>query len=546
MQPLLPEELCLFDELTEESVRFFHRRYNRVNRWVVADLLRRGRYHQPDRTALIFKDRHLSYAELDDECNRVANALLDLGIHKYDRVAILARNTLHHVLTWFGCAKAGAVYLAINYLLGPEEIAYCLQHSASRILVVEDDFYPLIEPISDLLPETLIWSPQGDGASAPDKRFLDFDTWYGACAVDEPEVELHIEDPVQLTYTSGTESLPKGVVAANQGLMSQYMGCIVDGRYEPDDVCINALPLYHCAQRDVFMNPMFWIGGTNVLIRPEVPVILEALEHHGATMFFAPPTVWIGLLNHPDLDRFDLSRLKKCYYGASIMPVEVLKQIMERFPGVGVYNYYGQTELAPYHTILKAEDALGRPASAGRAGLNMETRLENEVGAVVTAPDIPGEICGRGPHAMLCYFRDPEKTEEVMRGGWFHSGDLGVQDEDGYLTVVDRKKDMVKTGGENVSTREVEEVIYADRRVQEVAVIGVTHPKWMEAVTAVVVCRRDETISEEEIRERCRGHLAPFKVPKKVLFVDELPKSPSGKILKRELRETYRELFAAA
>jgi fatty-acyl-CoA synthase len=261
-------------------------------------------------------------------------------------------------------------------------------------------------------------------------------------------------------------------------------------------------------------------------------------------MLFAAPTVWIGILRHPEFDAHDLSSLKKLYYGASIMPVEVLRELLERLPGTKIYNYYGQTELAPYHTILKAEDAWDKLGSAGRAGLNMETRLETDTGQIVTEPGQAGEICGRGPHAMMMYFKDQEKTDDVMRGGWFHSGDLGVLDEDGYVTVVDRKKDMVKTGGENVASREAEEAIYLDSRVEEVAVVGVPHPKWVEAVTAIVVPRKGETVTEQDIIDVCRKNLAPFKVPKKVVFVDALPKTPTGKLLKRDMRETYRDLFA--
>jgi fatty-acyl-CoA synthase len=317
----------------------------------------------------------------------------------------------------------------------------------------------------------------------------------------------------------------------------------VDGRYDSDDINVNALPIYHCAQRDVFMNPIFWLGGTNVLMSPDLGMILKNIEAYRATMFFAPPTVWIGLLRHPDFGKHDLSSLTKCYYGASIMPVEILREIIEKFPKAKIYNYYGQTELAPYHTILKAEDALTKLGSAGMAGLNMETRLEDGDGAEITDVNVPGEICGRGPHAMMLYFKDPEKTEAAMKGGWFHSGDLGVLDEDRYIAVVDRKKDMIKTGGENVATREVEETIYLDKRVQEVAVVGVFHPKWVEAVIALVVPKAGQELKEEEIAAVCRKHLAPFKVPKKVLIVDALPKTPTGKILKREMRQTYDDLF---
>jgi len=522
-------------------------RYNKTNRWVIADMIRRSAYHYPDKKAVIFGDKSLTYTELENECNRVANALSDLGIQKYDRVAILAHNTLHHVLVWFACCKIGAVYLAINYMLRGRDISYCINHSESKAFVVEDSLYDLVKDVLEEMPTVtnFIWSDQGGEKLQPDSRFRDFDAWYQAYPAQEPDTILHIEDPCQMTYTSGTESLPKGVIISNQALMAQYMGCIVDGQYDDNDININALPIYHCAQRDVFMNPIFWLGGTNVLIAPDIGQILKNIMEYKATIFFAPPTVWIGMLRHHDFDKYDLTSLKKCYYGASIMPAEILREMTQRLPGVKIYNYYGQTELAPYHTILKAKDALSKPGSAGMAGINMETRLVDDDSRVIEKAGVPGEICGKGPHALTMYFKDPEKTEAAMKNGWFHSGDLGVLDKDRYIEVVDRKKDMIKTGGENVATREVEDVIYQDSRVQEVAVIGVNHPKWVEAVTAVVVAKPGETLVEEEIINHCKKELSMFKVPKAVLIVEELPKTPTGKILKRDMRATYKNLFSA-
>lgn len=545
LKPLTDVEKKRYHSLNKENIEFLLNRYNKINRWVIADIIRRSSYHYPDKPAVIFQGKTLSYAQLENECNQVANALLDLGLQKYDRVAILAHNTIHHVLTWFGCCKAGMVYLAINYLLRGKDISYCIKHSEAKVFIVEDALYDLVKDVLDDMPavKTWIWSNQGAGKGSENKAFKDFDAWYKTYPSSEPDTILHITDPVQMTYTSGTESLPKGVIISNQALMAEYMGTIVDGQYDEVDINVNALPIYHCAQRDVFMNPVFWVGGTNVLIAPDIGLILKNIADFKATMFFAPPTVWIGMMRHPDFDKYDLSHLKKCYYGASIMPVEVLKELMSRLPGAKVYNYYGQTELSPYHTILKAKDAMKKLGSAGMGGLNMETRLEDDQFKPVTAAGVPGEICGKGPHAMMLYFKDPDKTEEAMTGGWFHSGDVGIMDEDRYITVADRKKDMVKTGGENVPTREVEEAIYLDKRVQEVAVIGVPHPKWVEAVVAVVVPKKGETIAQSEIMDLCRKELAGFKCPKGIVFVDALPKTPTGKILKREMRTTYSKLF---
>ncbi len=545
--PLSEKDKERFNVINKENIDFIRSRYNKVNRWVIADMVRRSAYRYPDKPALIFNDITLTYSQLEAECNRFANALLDLGIQKYDRVAVLAHNTIHHVISWLGTAKAGGIYLAINYLLRGKDISYCINHSESKIFIVEDALYDLVRDVLDDMPsvKTFIWSNQGKGEPAP-AGFKGFDAWYREYPAEEPDVELHIEDPVQMTYTSGTETLPKGVILTNQSLLAEYTGCIIDGEYTPDDVNLNALPIFHCAQRDVFLNPCLMIGATNVLLLQADPKqIMEHVEKFGVTMFFAPPTVWIGLLRHPDFDRHDLSSITKGYYGASIMPVEVLKELQQRMPSCKrFYNYYGQTELSPYHTILKPEFQISKAGSAGQGGINMETRIEDDNHEPILSPGVPGEICGRGPHAMLLYFKDADKTEATLAHGWFHSGDIGVLDEDNYVTVVDRKKDMVKTGGENVPSREVEEVIYKDPRVSEVAVVGLPHKKWVEGVTAIIVPKAGQTIKEEEIINLCKENLAGFKVPKGVIFMDQLPKTPSGKILKRDLRQLYKDFYS--
>jgi fatty-acyl-CoA synthase len=251
--------------------------------------------------------------------------------------------------------------------------------------------------------------------------------------------------------------------------------------------------------------------------------------------------VWISLLRHPDFDRADLSSLRKGYYGASPMPVEVLRELQRRLPDVQLWNFYGQTEMAPLATILRPHEQLTHSGSAGRPSLNVETMLVDGFGEPVP-PGQVGEIVHRSPHAALGYYNDEEKTAEAFAGGWFHSGDLGILTEDGYLSVVDRKKDMIKTGGENVASREVEEVVYELAGVAEVAVFGISHPHWIEAVTAVVVPRADSTLTAEDVHAHVKARLAGFKRPKFVVLADALPKNPSGKILKRDLRATYAHL----
>jgi fatty-acyl-CoA synthase len=325
----------------------------------------------------------------------------------------------------------------------------------------------------------------------------------------------------------------------SRALIAQYVSCIVDGGMTADDVELHTLPLYHCAQLDCFLGPDLYLGATSVVLGgPDPATVLRTIEAERITKFFAPPTVWISLLRHPDFDATDLTSLRKGYYGASPMPVEVLREIQRRLPDVRLWNFYGQTEMAPLATILRPEEQLAHAGSAGRAALNVETRVVDD-DDVPVAPGVVGEIVHRSPQATLGYWNDPEKTAEAFRGGWFHSGDLGVLDDQGLLTVVDRKKDMIKTGGENVASREVEEAIYLHPDVAEAAVFASPDPRWVEAVTAAVVLKHGSTADEATIIAHCREHLAAFKTPKRVVVVDGLPKNPSGKVLKRDLRERF-------
>ncbi|MEO3937578.1 AMP-binding protein [Dermatophilaceae bacterium Soc4.6] len=355
-----------------------------------------------------------------------------------------------------------------------------------------------------------------------------------------------VDDPVRMMFTSGTESRPKGALLTSRALMWQYVSCAVDGGMSGDDVELHTLPMYHCAQLDCFLGVDVYLGATSILLPgPDPATILRAIAQHKVTKFFAPPTVWIGLLRHPDFDAADLSSLRKGYYGAAAMPVEVLHEILRRLPQLQLWNFYGQTEMAPLATILRPDEQLSHAGSAGRAALNVETRIVDDDDRPVPAGTV-GEIVHRSPHATIGYYRDDAKTAEAFRGGWFHSGDLGYVDDEGRLYVVDRKKDMIKTGGENVASREVEEAIYSLPGVAEVAVFAVSHPRWIEAVTAVVVPRPGVTLTSDEVIDHARSVLAGYKTPKYVVIADALPKNPSGKILKRQLRDEHGAIAGGA
>ncbi|MFZ0161111.1 MAG: acyl-CoA synthetase [Kineosporiaceae bacterium] len=506
----------------------------------LGDLLHRTAARTPDRLALVNGDLRWTFAELDRAVNRTAHALAAREVRRGDRVALVSHNCWHYVVTSFALARLGAILVPVNFMLTAEEIAYILDHCGASGVITEDGLHPQVSAaleITGLTGGVRGWIPLA-GTSAPG-GWEDVGEWATSGPDHAPDVLVADDDPLRLMYTSGTEARPKGAVLSSRSLIAQYVSCIVDGGMSADDVELHTLPLYHCAQLDCFLGPDVYLGATSVVLpAPEPGAVLGAIAAERITKFFAPPTVWISLLRHPDFDRTDLSSLRKGYYGAAAMPVEVLREIQRRLPELRLWNFYGQTEMAPLATILPPQDQLTHAGSAGRAALNVETRVVDDDDQPVPA-GVVGEIVHRSPQATLGYWNDPDKTAQAFRNGWFHSGDLGVLDAEGLLTVVDRKKDMIKTGGENVASREVEEVLYLHPDVAEAAVFASAHPLWVEAVTAAVVLVPGSRVSEEQLIAHCRAHVAGFKTPKKILVVDALPKNPSGKVLKRDLRRSY-------
>ena len=510
-----------------------------IRRQTVGDVLRRTAARLPDKTALVCGEVRWTYREFDRIVNRLANGLARQGVGLGDRVAILSRNSHAFAALRFALARLGAVLVPVNFMLNADEVAFILRHSGARLLAVGPDLLELGREAAgrDTAVESLLWLPGEDPADPP-AGMAHFEAILSESDM-APEAAINGGSLLQIIYTSGTESAPKGAMLTHDAVLWQYASCLADAEIHRDDLILHALPLYHCAQLDVFFGPGVYAGATNVITGKPAPAnLLALLSRYRVTSFFAPPSVWIGLLRDPGFDAADLSSLAKGYYGASIMPVEVLRELATRLPRVRLWNLYGQTEIAPLATMLGPDEQLTRPGSAGRPVLNVETRVVDDDMRDV-APGEIGEIVHRSPQLMSGYYKDPERTAEAFHGGWFHSGDLAVMDGDGCITVVDRKKDMIKTGGENVASREVEEALYAHPAVSEVAVIGLPDPRWIEAVTAVVVPRAGHDVTEEELVEFCRGRLAHFKSPKKVIFAEALPKNPSGKVLKRSLRARF-------
>ncbi|MDT0203248.1 fatty acyl-CoA synthetase [Nocardioides sp. AE5] len=509
----------------------------------IGDLPRRAARRTPDKVAIIDGDVRLTFADFDERVDRFSQALHAAGLGRGDTLALLSHNCWQFPAIAFAAARRGVVLVPVNFMLGAAEIAWILDHCEASAFVVEDALVPVatdalaacgrevpVRARIDLDPSVALPS---DGGWVPVAGWLDHEP----CAL--PDVELGDDEPVRIMYTSGTESRPKGAVLGSRSLIWQYTSCIVTGGMEAEDVELHSMPLYHCAQLDNFLSTKIYLGATSVILRrPDPDAILAAIERHRITNLFVPPTVWISLLASPAFASTDLSSLRKGYYGASAMPTQVLRELTERAPELRLWNFYGQTEMASLATALPPAEQFTHGGSAGYPALNVETIIVDDDDVELSAGEV-GEIVHRSPHLILGYLKDPERTAEAFKGGWFHSGDLGYFDPDGRLYVVDRKKDMIKTGGENVSSREVEDALFEHPAVGEVAVFGVPHPRWIEAVTAVVVPRAGAEVSPDELIEFARTRLAGFKAPKTVVLADSLPKNPSGKILKRDLRQTY-------
>ena len=489
-------------------------------------MLERSASRFPNKLALTFEDRSWTYAELNEAAGRVAAALKEQGLEKGDRVAAFGKNSDAYFLLFLGCTKAGLVHVPVNFNASGDELVYLLTQSEPRCVFHDAELAPTLDAVEKRL-------------GGLDRRALRNDILRWAT---DPAGQIHIEEGVhpddlaQLLYTSGTTSQAKGAMMTHSAFVHEYASTIVALGFSERDVQIHSLPLYHSAQMHVKLMPSLAVGATNVLIEsPDLDVIYEKIATDGITVMFAPPTVWVGFVNHPRFATADLTSLKKVLYGASIMPIPILERLQQRMPGVGFYNCFGQSEIGPLATVLQPEEHAERPDSVGRAILFVETRVVDE-----QMNDVPpggtGEVIYRSPQLCKGYWGKPEETAEAFRGGWFHSGDLVRIDEQGYMFVVDRLKDVINTGGVLVASREVEDALYKHPAVAEVAVIGLPHERWIEAIAAVVVLTEPDATNPDALMKYGRQHLPGHKAPKSVHIVDELPKNASGKLLKRELR----------
>ena len=489
---------------------------NLIQRVNVGDMLTRTAWRKPDVEAVVDGGRRLTYAQLNAETNRIANTLLARGIGRGDAVLLVAGNCVEFLQSYFACAKIGAACVPINLLWGPDEVAYVVEHCSPKLGLVEPMFAPLV-------PESLETLATPFELDAPER---------------EPECYVEDRDPVGYMYTSGTTSAPKGVVQSHLAVYLDAHSVAVGLTTGDDWRYALFMPLFHTAALAIATSA-FLRGGTLVLMRGfDADALLETIERERISYFLALPMMIRGLMETPGFERHDLASLKLVGYAMAPMPDEDLRRAIDAF-GCDFALGFGQTEMAPLTTVFLPDDQLRFPGSVGRQIPNVQTAIMDFDGNLLPTGQT-GEIVYRSPQTMNEYLHDDLATDDAFRGGWFHSGDVGHFDEQGVLWFEDRLKDVIKTGGENVASIEVERALYdSEPRILECVVIGLPHPKWGEAITAFVTPRPGERLTEDDVIEAARTRLAPFKVPKCVVFTDELPRTSTGKVQKNVLREQY-------
>jgi long-chain acyl-CoA synthetase len=508
----------------------------------IVDGLKKSVRQTPEKIASICGQTRLTFSEVDERINRLSSALAQLGVGQRDRIAILSLNCHRFYEFYYAVPQLGAVVVPINFRLPPNEVKYIIDHSESRVVVVDQALLPVIETIRASLGSAdhfiLMEEEPRDGYHGYEPLLASSTPEFEAPEVSDDEL-------LGLFYTSGTTGEPKGVMLSHRNMLANIANSEGVYQYLPTDIYLHAAPMFHLADgAAVFTHTAN--GATQAFIpRFEPKLVLETISRERVSLIVLVPTMINFLLHQPDIESYDLSSLRHMTYGASPIAPDLLQRAMKVFDcsfGQG----YGLTEASPLLTVLTAEDHVvsdaaseRRLASCGRPVAGVEVRVVKEDGSDAIPGEV-GEIIARGPNIMLGYWKRPDATEDVLRDGWLHTGDLATVDEDGYIYLVDRKKDMIVTGGENVFSTEVEAVLYAHPSVKEAAVIPIPDPDWGEAVHACVVLRDGENTAAENLQQFCMERLANYKVPRSIEFIaGELPKGGTGKILKKQLRERY-------
>ena len=492
----------------------------------------------PNKTALVYEGRRATYSQMNRRTNRLANAVAGLGLGKGDKVAVLLHNCPEYMEAIFALAKAGVVIVPLNYRLAPPEVEYIVNNSESRLLITERECLAQVEPILPRLERIGPGQCIIIGGDVP-SGMLSYEDALARASDAEPQVEVDEKDTFYIGYTSGTTGFPKGSVFSHKTrVMRTLLYTIIYG-LRPDDVQLAVGPLYHAAPF-AFALMELYIGGTLEIMRDFEPAqVLAAVARSRATSAFFVPTMYHDILDLPagERARHDISSVRVLVTGGAPLAPQKKAEIVSFFQNAGLFEFYGGTETGMV-TIMRPHDQLARPESVGQAIFGTRVRLLDETGRDVPVGEL-GELYMKGPITFDCYYGDPEATREVLRDGWLTIGDVARRDEEGYYYIVDRKRDLIVSGGANIYPAEVEKALGAHPKVQDVAVIGVPDERWGESVKAVIVLRAGQEATPEEFRAYCREQMASYKIPSSVDFVKEVPRTPSGKILKRELREAY-------
>jgi acyl-CoA synthetase (AMP-forming)/AMP-acid ligase II len=480
----------------------------------------------PERTAIIYQDLPVSYGEFHERIRSMAALMHARGIGPDDVVAVFMKNSPAFLEIAFAASYLGAIFLPINFRLAAAEAEYILGDSRAKLLFVDEEF----KAVQELATPKVVVNP----AAQADSRAL---SEVGA-AMPEPHVRK-TDDLVRLMYTSGTTSHPKGVMHTYDNLYWKSMAHVIALGLTAEDRLLVVGPLYHVGAFDLPGIAVLWIGGTLCIHREFDPEkALSSIEHHKLTCGWMAPVMLSRTLTVENTERFDLSSFRWCIGGGEKTPESRIRDFTRVFKAGRYIDGYGLTETCSGDTLMEPGREIEKIGSTGRALAHVEIRIVDENGTPLP-PNSTGEICLRGPKVTKGYWNAPEKAASSFYGEWFRTGDLGHLDEDGFLYITDRAKDMILTGAENVASSEVEEVLYKLPQVTEVAVIGAPDERWGERVVAVVVPRPGETLTFEQMDQHCRQYLAGFKVPKELRLVEALPRNPSGKILKRVLRADY-------
>ncbi|AQU80487.1 long-chain fatty acid--CoA ligase [Planococcus faecalis] len=504
----------------------------------IVSILAQNALRHPDKPALVFEDRSYTYHEFNRMVNQLANGLISLGIKKGEKIALMMKNSDYFAISYYAVAKTGAVIVPMNFRLVAREANYILDQSDSVFVICDQEYEKMIHDASSTIPavrQVIIVETAENKGSLSLQDVLSKNS-------AEPAVEINNTDDLHILYTSGTTGNPKGAVFDHERVLNVTVGCIGLLGYNTRERFIHVAPLFHAAQLVICMTSSFLLGGFNVIHKEFNPeAMLRDIEKYKITSLFAIPTMFKFLIEFPGGEKYDVSSIQRFLYGAAPMSREMVNQTMKFFNSNNFYSLCGLTEGGPSGIYLSPEDHKEKVGASGKDGLLFtEAKLVTPEGQE-TEPNMVGEFVLKGDTVMKEYYKKPQETAATLRDGWLYTGDLGYRDKDGYIYIVDRIKDMIITGGENVYSVEVENVLGTHPKIADVAVIGSPDEQWGEIVTAVIASKPNETIELDELEAFCRQHLSGYKIPRKVVFVEALPRNTSGKLMKYKLRESVKK-----